>query len=121
MCERARIDIMRLEPTNIQQIGDELAIVWNDGIESYFNLQFLRRACPCAACGGEPDVVGNIVRPTVTYSSEVFSSPDSISSAVMRCNRAGPMGTGPVFTALLTCVAWDRLRGDRHQVVGANS
>jgi DUF971 family protein len=21
-----------------------------------FNLQFLRRACPCAACGGEPDV-----------------------------------------------------------------
>jgi len=72
MFERARIDIMRLEPTNIQQIGDELAIVWNDGIESYFNLQFLRRACPCAACGGEPDVVGNIVRPTVTYSSESF-------------------------------------------------
>src|SRR5213082_2831263 len=61
MFERARIDIMRLEPTNIQQIGDELAIVWNDGVESYFNLQFLRRACPCAACGGEPDVLGNIM------------------------------------------------------------
>src|SRR5438046_3400027 len=72
MFKRARIDIMRLEPTNIQQIGDELAIVWNDGIESYFNLQFLRRACPCAACGGEPDVVGNAVRPNVAYSPESF-------------------------------------------------
>jgi len=63
---------MRLEPTNIQQIGDELAIVWNDGIESYFNLGFLRRACPCAACGGEPDVLGKVVRPNVTYSPESF-------------------------------------------------
>ena len=72
MFERARIEIMRLEPTNIQQIGDELAIVWNDGIESYFNLHFLRRACPCAACGGEPDVLGKVVRPNVTYSPESF-------------------------------------------------
>jgi DUF971 family protein len=63
---------MRLEPTNIQQIGDELAIVWNDGFESYFNLEFLRRACPCAACGGEPDVLGKVVRPNVTYSPESF-------------------------------------------------
>jgi len=70
--ESARIDIMRLEPTNIQQIGDELAIVWNDGIESYFNLEFLRRACPCAACGGEPDALGKVVRPKVTYSPESF-------------------------------------------------
>ena len=46
---------MRLEPTNIQQIGDELAIAWNDGTESFIKLETLRRACPCAACGGEPD------------------------------------------------------------------
>ncbi len=52
---------MRLEPTNIQQIGNELAIQWNDSTESYLDLQFLRRACPCAACGGEPDVLGNII------------------------------------------------------------
>jgi DUF971 family protein len=52
---------MRLEPTNIQQIGKELAIQWNDGMESYFDMEFLRRACPCAACGGEPDVLGNII------------------------------------------------------------
>jgi DUF971 family protein len=63
---------MRLEPINIQQIGNELAIQWNDGTESYLDLQFLRRACPCAACGGEPDVLGNIMRPNVSYSENSF-------------------------------------------------
>jgi DUF971 family protein len=34
----------------------------------------LRRACPCAACGGEPDVLGNITsRPGgVSYSDASF-------------------------------------------------
>ena len=63
---------MRLEPANIQQIGDELAIVWNDATESFFNLEMLRRACPCAACGGEPDVLGNISRPNMSYSEKSF-------------------------------------------------
>ncbi len=63
---------MSLQPTNIQQIGNELAIQWNDNTESYLNLEVLRRACPCAACGGEPDVLGNIIRPTVTYTAENF-------------------------------------------------
>ncbi len=63
---------MRLEPTNIQQIGDELAIAWSDGKESFFNLEMLRRACPCAACGGEPDVLGNISRPQVSYTEKSF-------------------------------------------------
>lgn len=63
---------MRLEPTNIQLIGNELAVQWNDRTESYFQLERLRRACPCAACGGEPDVLGNIVRPNVSYSDASF-------------------------------------------------
>ena len=65
---------MRLEPTNIQQIGNELAIHWNDATESYLNLEFLRRACPCAACGGEPDVLGNISSRDhgITYSDDSF-------------------------------------------------
>ena len=63
---------MPLEPTNIQQIGRELAISWNDGRESYLELEFLRRACPCAGCGGEPDVLGNIARPNVTYVENSF-------------------------------------------------
>lgn len=64
---------MRLEPKNVQLIGDEFAIQWNDGAESYLPLEFLRRACPCAACGGEPDVLGRVVRPEVTYSTESFA------------------------------------------------
>jgi len=63
---------VRLEPTNIQQIGNELAIHWNDGEESYFGLELLRRACPCAACGGEPDVLGNISRPLVSFNEKSF-------------------------------------------------
>jgi DUF971 family protein len=63
---------MRLEAKNVQLIGDELAIQWSDGTESYFGLELLRRACPCAACGGEPDVLGNVVRPEVSFTEGSF-------------------------------------------------
>ena len=62
----------RLLPTSIQHIGDELAISWNDGAETFLRLTDLRRACPCAVCGGEPDVLGNIDRPDVTYTPASF-------------------------------------------------
>jgi DUF971 family protein len=62
----------RLEPKNIQAIGPELAIAWSDGTESYLPLEALRRACPCAGCGGEPDVLGRVLRPTVHYSPASF-------------------------------------------------
>jgi DUF971 family protein len=63
---------MRLELRNAQLIGNELALAWNDETESYFALEFLRRACPCAACGGEPDVIGNVSRPRVNYTEKSF-------------------------------------------------
>jgi DUF971 family protein len=63
---------MRLELGNAQLIGNELALAWNDETESYFALEFLRRACPCAACGGEPDVLGKVSRPQVTYTDQSF-------------------------------------------------
>ena len=62
----------RLTPTSIQPIGSELAIAWSDGAESYLPLDLLRRACPCAACGGEPDVLGHVVRPQVAYTPQSF-------------------------------------------------
>lgn len=62
----------RLLPTSIQHIGDELAIAWSDGAETFLRLDALRRACPCAVCGGEPDVLGNIDRPDVTYTAASF-------------------------------------------------
>ena len=63
---------MPLEPTTVQQIGTQLAIRWNDEVESYLELELLRRACPCAACGGEPDVLGRKQRPVVNYSPDSF-------------------------------------------------
>src|SRR4030095_139252 len=66
----SKIHEMRLEPSNIQQIGDELAIAWNDATESFLKLQMLRRACPCAVCGGEPDGVGQVGRPGVRHTDK---------------------------------------------------
>jgi len=63
---------MRLTAINLQVIGGELAVAWNDGIESYLKLETLRRNCPCASCGGEPDVLGNIEKPEVTYTEASF-------------------------------------------------
>lgn len=63
---------MRLSPLNIQIVGEELAIAWNDNTESYLPLRFLREHCPCAGCGGEPDVMGNIEKPEVTHTDSSF-------------------------------------------------
>ena len=53
-----KFHVMRLCPANIQVIGSEIAIRWNDDSETFFPLEDLRKACPCAGCGGEPDVLG---------------------------------------------------------------
>jgi DUF971 family protein len=62
----------RISPLNIQVIGNELAVAWNDRTETFLALEALRRACPCAACGGEPDVMGQVVRPQVAYTDKSF-------------------------------------------------
>ena len=49
-----------MRPTDIQQIGSELAIRWDDGTENFIPLEKLRRSCPCASCKGEFDVMGNL-------------------------------------------------------------
>lgn len=52
-----------LQLSSIQKIGDLLAIAWADGREDYLGLEEVRKACPCAACKGEPDVLGRGVLP----------------------------------------------------------
>ncbi|MGB0582299.1 MAG: gamma-butyrobetaine hydroxylase-like domain-containing protein [Limisphaerales bacterium] len=49
-----------MQPTDIEVIGDELAIRWSDESESFIRLEAMRRACPCASCAGEVDVMGNL-------------------------------------------------------------
>lgn len=57
---------------NITLIGSELAIAFADGTELYLPLPLLRRACPCAACQGEPDALGRVVRPKVEHGPRAF-------------------------------------------------
>ena len=45
-------------PANIQIIGQEVAIVWDDGVESYFSFERLRAASPSAETQGEKDIFG---------------------------------------------------------------
>ena len=51
-----------MRPVDIQQIGNELAIKWDDGGESFIPLEKLRRSCPCAGCKGETDILGNVYK-----------------------------------------------------------
>jgi DUF971 family protein len=51
-----------MRPTDIQQIGAELAVKWDDGTETFVPLEVLRRHCPCAGCKGEVDIMGNLYK-----------------------------------------------------------
>ena len=53
-------------------IGNELALAFSDGFEAYLPIPMLRRACPCAACQGEPDALGRIQKPIVEYGPKAF-------------------------------------------------
>jgi DUF971 family protein len=53
-------------------VGDELALAWSDGQENFIKLKALREACPCAACQGEPDAMGRVVKPDVTHGERSF-------------------------------------------------
>src|SRR5512139_3307590 len=72
-----------MRPADMQQIGEELAIKWDDGSESFISLEKLRRACPCADCRGEVDVMGN-----------VYKGPErALSGAAFRLVRLEKVGT----------------------------
>ncbi len=58
---------------NATVIGDELALSFADGFEAYLALPLLRRACPCAACQGEPDAMGRVVRPRVEHGPQALA------------------------------------------------
>lgn len=51
-----------MRPTDIQTVGTELALKWDDGSEGYVSLEKLRRHCPCAGCKGEVDILGNVYK-----------------------------------------------------------
>jgi DUF971 family protein len=79
-----------MQPVDIQQIGGELAIKWDDASESYIPLANLRRCCPCAGCKGEADILGNI-----------YKNPDQPLSAqatrLLRIDNIGGYAVKPVW------------------------
>ena len=51
-----------MRPVDLQLIGHDLAVKWDDGSEGFIPLDFLRRACPCAGCKGEMDIFGQVYK-----------------------------------------------------------
>jgi DUF971 family protein len=72
---------------NMTVIGNELALRWTDGIETYLPLGFLRKRCPCALCAGEKDLLGNV------YQGPVKLGPGSLQ--LKRCTMVGGYGLQP--------------------------
>lgn len=71
-----------MQLVDVQQIGEELAIRWADGTESFVRLEALRRHCPCAGCKGEKDIMGNL-----------YKGPDKpLTPAAFRLNRLARVG-----------------------------
>ena len=48
-----------ISPERIQAIGEEIAIRWNDGTETYCSMEKLRKESPRAENKGETDLTGN--------------------------------------------------------------
>ena len=72
---------MQLGLENMTVIGNELALRWSDGIESYFPLDFLRKRCPCAVCAGEKDILGNV------YGGQAETRSGKSSIEALHCRR----------------------------------
>jgi DUF971 family protein len=79
-----------MRPLDLQRIGDELAIKWDDGVESYIPLVHLRRSCPCAGCKGEMDVLGHVYKnPDRPFAPNAFE--------LVRIGRVGGYALQPVW------------------------
>lgn len=80
----------RVRVADVQVVGQELAIRWEDKSESYIPIKRLREECPCAACKGEVDVMGNLHK-----GPEIELTPASYK--LMEIKRVGGYGINPVW------------------------
>jgi DUF971 family protein len=79
-----------MRPVDFQFIGRELAVKWDDGGESFILLEKLRRACPCAGCKGETDILGNLHKnPGEPLTAKSFE--------LLRIGRVGGYAIQPVW------------------------
>jgi len=69
---------------SINLFKNEVAILWEDDMETYIPYGELRSLCPCAVCSGEKDVLGN------QYGgNKIVSNPDIV---VVRFQKVGFYG-----------------------------
>ncbi len=74
----------------MQQVGEEVAIKWDDGGESFISLEMFRRGCPCAGCKGEVDVMGKLHKgPEKPLSPAAFR--------LVRMEKVGTYAVQPVW------------------------
>jgi len=79
-----------MRPQDLQTIGNELAIKWDDGSEDFIPLEKLRRSCPCAGCKGEVDIMGNVYKgPDKELTPKAFE--------LVRVERVGGYAIQPVW------------------------
>ena len=79
-----------MRPLDLQVIGKELAVKWEDGRENFIPLEQLRRACPCADCKGETDILGNLYKgPTRNLTPKAFE--------LVKISGVGGYGIQPVW------------------------
>jgi DUF971 family protein len=79
-----------MRPLDLQSIGNELAIKWEDGTESYIPFEKLRRCCPCAGCKGEMDIMGNLYKnPAKAFAPGAFR--------LVKLDRVGGYAVRPVW------------------------
>src|SRR5258707_3949127 len=102
-------------PASWQTVGDLFVVVWDDGHESYYPLEALRRACPCAACSGEPDLFGRMSAgppPRYTHASFELASMSAIGNYALQPMWADGHGYGIwTFERLRAVCQCDECRG----------
>ncbi len=96
-----------VRPLDLQVIGTELAIKWDDGAESFIALEALRRRCPCAGCMGEKDIMGNVYKnPAEELGPRAFQLTRINTVGGTPSSPCGPTATPRASIHLTTCGGW---------------
>ena len=96
----------RIEPLDIQQIGNELAIRWNDRSNRISFSSFSVGRARARRVAASRTYLAMWTDRRVRYSEQSFNCPALILSEVMPFNRAGVMDIARAFTATNTCAGW---------------
>ena len=94
-------------PVNIQLIGQEIGIAWDDGSEDYFACARLRAASPSAETQGERDILGQTHggTPTKDYSGVMVTGWQIVGNYAVRFDFSDGHRTGLYYFDYLKALA----------------